>query len=509
MASNTQTQQGARRRDATASRNVVLVVCASIFVSVLNASIVNVVLPTIGRDLAVEPARLGWVLTAYLLVYAVAIPFYGRLADRYGARRFFLLGQSVFALGSLLCALAPSYPLLLLARVVQAGGGAAIPGLGVTLASRAYPPSERGTVLGFMSTAVGIAAAIGPTLGGFVSDALGWHAVFGIGAVAGLLVPVGRRVLPRDEGRGGEWVDVWGGLCLGVAISGALLAAAEGARAGWAARQVAWAGATSVVALVALVARQRTAASPFVPRELLRNRRYRALVAISFAAMAGMLGSIVGLPLLLTAINSLSPSQVGLALLPNAALTATLGVVAGRLADRVGGRMPVRAGLTAMLVALLGLSAASGGPVWAVSALLALLGVGSAFVNTPLSTAVSLVVRPERMASGQSINTMCFFLGGSFGTTLLTAVVAARGQATVALNPLHTGPGAGYSDAFLLLAVPLLVALALSAALPGAARALEPAADTLGEAGRDGTAARAVGRELPPAGSEHAAGNRG
>ena len=447
-----------------------LVVCAAVFFSVLNASIVNVTLPTIGRDLEVEPDRLGWVITAYLLVYAVAIPFYGRLADRYGARRFFLFGQGVFALGSLLCALAPSYGLLVAARVVQAGGGAAIPGLGVTLASRAYPPNERGTVLGFMSTTLGVAAAIGPTLGGIVADALGWHAVFAIGALAGLLMPLSWAILPRDEGHGSERLDVWGGLFLALTVSGALFATTEGARGGWDSPRVLWAALTSVVALAALVARQGTATSPFIPRDLLANWRYLALVGTSFTAMGAVMGPLVGMPLLLSTLNNLSPSQIGLALLPNAALYALLGVVAGRVVDRAGARAPVRGGLVVMLVGLVGLSSAVGSPAWVASALLAFVGVGSAFVNAPLSTAVSLVVRPERMASAQSINTMLLFLGGSFGTTLLTAVVAGRGRAAGAFNPLHAGPGVGYSDAFLFLAVPLLVASPLAAALPAASK---------------------------------------
>ena len=450
---------------------IVVVVSAAVFLSVLNASIVNVILPTIGRDLDVEPGPLGWVITAYLLVYGVAIPFYGRLADTYGARRFFVAGQAVFALGSLLCALAPSYPLLLAARVVQAGGGAAVPGLGVVLIGRAFPPDKRGTALGTLSTTVGTAAAIGPTLGGFMADALGWHAVFAIGTLAGLLAPASWATLPRDEGRGGSRLDVWGGLLLGLAIVGALLAGTEGARASWGSPRVLWAAGVAAVALAALVFRQRTAESPFLPRDLLENRRYLALCLTSFSAMAAFVGHLIGLPLLLTGLNGLPPSQVGLVLLPSAALNAALGVAVGRLVDRVGGRIPVRAGLVGMVLAALGLSSAVGSPPWVMAALLGLLGVGVAFVNTPLSTAVSLLVRPERLPSAQSINAMLFFLGGSFGTTMVTAVVAARGQASDALNPLHAGPGVAFSDAFLLLTIPLLVALALSAAVPRTAEA--------------------------------------
>jgi MFS family permease len=188
------TQADARRR-----ARIVAVVCAAVFLSVLNGTIVNVVLPTIGQELAVEPALLGWVVTAYSLVYAVAIPFFGRFADLFGARRLFVAGQAVFAIGSLLCVLAPSFPLLIVARIIQSAGGAAIPGLGMTLATRAYPPHQIGVVVGLMSTGVGVAQAIGPTLGGVVASAFGWQAAFAVGALAGLLVPASFAWLPRTE----------------------------------------------------------------------------------------------------------------------------------------------------------------------------------------------------------------------------------------------------------------------------------------------------------------------
>ena len=454
--------------ERTAGRvGILVVVCAAIFMSVLNASIVNVVLPTIGADLDVDAALLGWVITAYSLVYAVAIPFYGRLADLYGARWFFIAGQGVFALGSLLCALAPSFPLLLVARVIQAGGGAAVPGLGIALAARAFPPSQRGTVLGIVTTSLGVAAAIGPTFGGLLADRFGWHAVFMVGTVAGLLLPASWLLLPREDPRGGERLDVWGGLFLAAAISGGLYALTEGSRSGWGSPRPLISATVALVGLAALVVRQRRAATPFIPRELLANRRYIALTTTSFAAMAAMMSAIVGLPLLLAGVNGLSPAQVGLVLLPNAALTAALGVLVGRLVDRVGARWPVRAGLVVMMAAAIGLSVAAGDSAWTLALILMLLGLGSSLVNTPLSAAVSLVVRPERLASGQSMNTMLFFLGGSFGATLTTAVVGARGGAADAFNPLHSGLAVGFSDAFLISLVPLLAAVALSAAVPG------------------------------------------
>jgi DHA2 family metal-tetracycline-proton antiporter-like MFS transporter len=449
---------------------VLTVVCAAVFLSVLNGSIVNVVLPTIGQELVVEPALLGWVVTAYSLVYAVAIPFFGRLADIFGPRRFFVAGQAVFALGSLLCVLAPSFPLLIVARIVQSAGGAAIPGLGMTLIARAYPKNQIGTVAGLMSAMVGVGSAIGPTIGGTIASAFGWHAAFAVGAVAGLLVPASWAWLPREQrerGRIGEPLDVWGGLFLAATISGALLALTEGARNGLGSPSAIAAGIASIGGLVALVTRQLRTAFPFIPHELLSNSSYRAVSLITVCAMASSFGVLIGAPLLLARVNGLSATEIGLVLLPNAALSALLAVVFGRLADRVGSQLPVRGGLFLMAAALVALSIAVGSAGWLVSALLAVLGAGTAMVATPLQASIPRILRPERLASGQSITTMLFFFGGSLGATLTTAVLSVRASATDALNVFHQGDGVGFSDAFLLLIVPVVLAFLLSAAVPG------------------------------------------
>ena len=115
-------------------KGVLLIVCFALFFGVLNASAVGVILPDIAEDLSVDTGQLSWLMTGFLLIYGIAIPFYGRLADRYGARPLFLLGLGIFSVGGLLSALAPNFPLLLVARIIQAVGGAAVPGLGMTLA---------------------------------------------------------------------------------------------------------------------------------------------------------------------------------------------------------------------------------------------------------------------------------------------------------------------------------------------------------------------------------------
>lgn len=444
-----------------------IVICLAVFFSVLNGTMVNVALPVIGRDLGIEAARLGWVVTGYLLVFGVSVPFFGRLADKFGARRIFVLGLAVFALSSLLLAVSSSYSMLMAARLAQAAGAAAVPGLGMALVSRAYPPEKRGSAMGFVSMTVGTGAAIGPTLGGTIASAFGWNGIFLLTALSGLLIPLALRVLPPAKGTANEGLDLGGGVLLALSIAGALLAATEGSRGDPGSPFVLGALALSLVAAVLLVVRQRTAAYPFIPRDLLRNRRFLLLVATSFCSMAANLSVLIAIPLMLTAFNRLSPVQVGLVLLPEAIAFTLLAPVSGRLVDRIGPRMPILFGLALMAVALLGLSSLGAGATpGVVGALVVLLSSGFAFVNSPLATTVSLVIGRDRLSSGLSINSMAFFLGGSFGTALLSAVLTARRGAQSALNPAYSGQLPAYSDAFLALVLPVLGAMALSFALP-------------------------------------------
>lgn len=158
--------------------------------------------------------------------------------------------------------------------------------------------------------------------------------------------------------------------------------------------------------------------------------------------------------------------EVGVVLLPGAVLTAVAGVAAGWLVDRVGARPLAQAGLAAMLLALLGLSTYAGNSLVMTSVFAGLLGAGFSLVNTPLATAVSRVVRMRRLASAMNFNSMLFFIGGSFGAAVLIGIVTAGGADS--LNPIHSGPGAPFSDAFLFLGLAIVVAMALSAVLSSA-----------------------------------------
>jgi DHA2 family metal-tetracycline-proton antiporter-like MFS transporter len=322
-----------------------------------------------------------------------------------------------------------------------------------------------------IAATIGLGAAIGPLLGGALSESLGWESLFFINTVAAITIPIGLRVLPKHEERSGGSLDLFGGVSLGLLVGGALLVPSEGARSGWTSSLVLVGAVMAIIGLVGLSARQWTAGSPFIPREFLHNSRYVSLVWMSFSVMAANLAVLIGLPILLTFTHDLSALEVGLTMVPGAISTSVFGILSGRLTDRVGARLLVWVGSPLMLLAILGLSTNTGSSVWVIATFTGILGAGFGLVNTPLAVTVSRSVRTQMLASALSINSMFFFLGGSLGTAMLIAVATSRGNAGESLlNPLHSGAGAGFSDAILLLVIPVIVVMALSLRLPGASR---------------------------------------
>jgi MFS transporter, DHA2 family, metal-tetracycline-proton antiporter len=434
---------------------VLILVSCCVFVSVLNTNMFNVALPQIGRDFALTAGGLGWVVTSYSLIFGMGTPFYGRLAEKYGLRRMFMIGLAIFSLGSVLSAIAPTYPLLIVGRVIQAAGTAAIPALGTASIFRVIPPERRGTASGYISAMVGVGSAIGPSLGGALTELIHWRALFVFGALLAIAVPLSRRILPEDEPGQDKALDLPSGFALGFMIAGVLIAVTNledfGPLSPWVL------GPLFVAALSFLVLRHRIlhGDDPFIPKDLLQNRHYRMLVFIGFAMLLTHVGTLVTVPLLLDGVNNLRPAQIGLVLLPSAIMMSVTGPLAGRLTDRIGALRPMRVGVGITLATMVMMSTiGAGGSAWLITGILLLKGIGAGIANPTMINSVSFIVPKERIGMAISLYHMTFFLGGAFGATLITSMIDFRLGADQALNLLHSGVGVEFSDAFL---VPVVI----------------------------------------------------
>jgi DHA2 family metal-tetracycline-proton antiporter-like MFS transporter/DHA2 family florfenicol/chloramphenicol resistance protein-like MFS transporter len=449
-------------RAGISTRLLIGVLISAVFVSVLNSSMVNVVVPVIGRDYGVSEAQVGWVITGFLLTFAIGIPLYGRAADVFSIRRAFMVGLVAFAAGSLICASAPSLGMLVFGRIVQGAGGAAIPALSSVSVAKILPPGERGTALGLIVSSVGIGAAVGPILGGTVGSLVGWHYLFiGTLILTVALIPAALYVLPDDSPEEARGFDLPGGILLGLAAGLFLFGITRGQVSGFGSAGSWGSFAGSALAALGFGWRIRRSAEPFVSPTLFENRAYVAAVVVGYFSMLANVSALVFVPLLVSEVNGLSPGQAGLVLTPGAVALAIISPLAGRWSDRIGVRPLIFVGLATMLLSVLSISTFGAGATPAVVSL-GMLGVGAGFAlaNSPNINAAASSLRPEEVGAGLGIFNGAFFLGGATGPALIGAFLAARKEAEAgALNPLYALDAAAYSDAFLVLSLALLISL--------------------------------------------------
>ena len=468
---------GAGGNSQVSTRLLLAVLISAVVVAVMNSSMVNVAIPVIRRDFGASEAQVGWVITAYLLLYAVGIPLYGRASDVFSLRRAFALGLVVFALGSLVCAVAPSLPLLVFGRVVQATGAAAIPALASASVAKILAPGERGMALGLIVSSVGVGAAIGPVVGGALQQLAGWQSLFYATLVLTLLLlPGAVYALPDTESSGDRSFDVPGGILLGLTAGLFLFGITQGQGAGFASFSSWGSFVGAAFAAVGFAWRITGARHPFVSPSLFRNRRYVAAVIVGYFSMLANVSCLVLVPLLVSQANGLSPAATGLVLTPGAIALAILSPLAGRLSDRIGFKSLIYAGLGIMLFSVLFISAfAAGGAPYLVAVGMLGVGVGFALTNSPNVNAAAAALPHEEIGVGLGIFNGLFFLGGGTGPAVVGAFLAARREANAgAIDPLYQLGAAPFSDAFLLLGVALLLALVAALGLPGGKKAHVP-----------------------------------
>ena len=455
-------ERAATERAGVSTRLLMGVLISAVFVSVLNSSMVNVVVPVIGRDYGVSEAQVGWVITGFLLTFAIGIPLYGRAADVFSIRRAFTVGLLAFAVGSLICASAPSLGMLVLGRIVQGAGGAAIPALSSVSVAKILPPGERGSALGLIVSSVGIGAAIGPIVGGAVGSLVGWHYLFiGTFILTVALVAAALYVLPDDSPEETRGFDLPGGILLGLAAGLFLFGITRGQVSGFGSAGSWGSFVGSALAAVGFGWRIRSAAEPFVSPTLFENRAYVAAVVVGYFCMLANVSALVFVPLLVSEVNGLSPGQAGLVLTPGAVALAIISPLAGRWSDRIGVRPLIFTGLATMLLSVLSISTFGAGATPVIVSL-GMLGIGAGFAlaNSPNINAAASALGPEEVGAGLGIFNGAFFLGGGTGPAVIGAFLAARKEADAgALSPLYALDAAAYSDAFLALTLALLISL--------------------------------------------------
>jgi EmrB/QacA subfamily drug resistance transporter len=414
-----------------------LAMCFALFMAMLDNTVVNVALPKIQSHLGSSVSGLQWIVDAYVLMFASLLLTGGTLADIFGRKRLFLSGLSIFTLASLLCGLAPNLTFLILARGLQGIGAAALlPGT-LSILTHTFPdPRERAQAIGIWAGVSGLALALGPVVGGALVDGLGWQSVFFLNVPIGILAFfVVTRIVAESKHPEGRTIDLPGQL-LAIGWLGSLTyALIEGNTKGWSSPLILTLLVAAGVGLIAFLLVERSSKSPMLQLSFFRNRTFAAANTVAAMISFGMFGMFFFLSLFMQAILGYGAFQAGIRFLPTTACIIVAAPLAGRIAGRVGSRIPMTIGLalcgTAMLI-LHGITPTStyGDFWWA----LPLMGIGMGLTMTPMTAAVMSSVPPQRSGMASATANASREVGGVFGIALLGAILTAKMKTTLAVS---------------------------------------------------------------------------
>jgi EmrB/QacA subfamily drug resistance transporter len=407
---------------------VLVICCSSLFIVGLDSTIVNVALPTIGRDLHASVAGLQWTIDGYVLVLASLLMLSGATADRVGRRRVFQIGLAIFTAGSGLCSLAPSLGWLVAFRMVQAIGGSMLNPVAMSIITNTFTDrTERARAIGVWGATFGLSMAFGPVIGGLLVDSVGWRGIFWVNIPIGLAaIALTARFVPESKAPRPRRPDPVGQALIVVMLGSLTYAIIEGPGLGWHSPAIMALFAVSAVALAVFVAYEARRTEPVLDPRFFRSAPFAGSVVTAISAMAATGGFLFLATLYLQDARGMSALYAGLHMLPMAAIMAPGAVLSGRILARRGARLPMLAsgaGLAAGALLTSQLTVFSSTVQIIVA--FAVFGIGAGMVNAPITYAAvsGMPVTQAGVASG--IASTSRQIGQSLGVAVTGSILAA------------------------------------------------------------------------------------
>jgi EmrB/QacA subfamily drug resistance transporter len=405
--------------------------CFALFMVMLDNTVVNVSLPSIQRDLHASLSSLEWTVNAYTLTFAVLMVTGGRLGDIFGRRRMFLFGVVVFGCASAAIGFAPNDGALVAFRAVQGVGAAFMMPATLSIITQAFPPEQRGMAIGTWAGVSAMALAIGPVVGGFLTQQVSWRAIFFINppiAIVTVAVTLFAARESRDDSVSHR-VDVAGIGAITVGLTALVLALIEGNRWHWGSIRVIALLAGAVVGLAGFAVIERRVRAPMVDFRFFRSRSFLGANLVGFIVSFAMLAQFFFLALYMQNILHYSPLQAGVRFLPSTLLIIVMGPLAGRLTDRIGPRPLMTAGLFVVSAAILIQSRITVHTTYlTLLPGFILMGIGMGLVMSPMSTAAMNAVDRTKAGAASGVLSMSRMVGGTFGVAVMGALIATIGR---------------------------------------------------------------------------------
>ncbi|WP_258832170.1 MFS transporter [Peribacillus frigoritolerans] len=427
---------------------LILILAFAMVISVMNSTMFNIALPTITNEFHLQTSQAGWIVTGYIIVYAIGSVMFGKLADKYTLKNLLTVGLLIFAFGSLIGFLAANFWFVLAGRIIQAMGASIMPATSMIIPTRYFTPETRGRALGITSSATAFGTAVGPIVAGLVTNFISWRYLFVISLLILLTLPFFRIFLDNEEEKVKNKTDLIGAFLLAGTLALLLLAITQGALL---------LAIIGIVFFVLFLWRIRVAQNPFIQGKLFENRTFSAGLLVSALSSGIGFGIPYLTPLLLQGVNGLSPLLSGLVMFPGAVLAAILGRKGGKLADQKGNGFVA---YTALLCFFLGygiLSIIAGSSPYFIMIVLIFAYVGQTFIQIALGNTVSRSLPKEQAGVGMGIFMMMNFIAGATATTLISKALEVK-SASLQLNPfLLNHNSLNYSNIYVVLAILIVI----------------------------------------------------
>lgn len=422
-------------------KKIIFLMCSVLLFSVMNGTMFMIAVPDIAAAFSLLPSEVSWVVTGYIILYAIGALMYGKLADIYPLKTLLTIGLSLFTLGSMLGFFAPTFLLVVISRMIQATGAASIVALAFIVPSR-YFPEQKGRVLGIVSSTMAFSSGVGPVVGGFVSGALNWQYLFLISALVVFTIPFFRIWMPLEEKNAGK-VDIIGAVLIAIAVAALIL---------FITLFVWWYLLVSAIFFGLFGWRIFHSDNPFVHPDLFRNAPFRTTILTGFLAIMTMFGMMFVMPLLLDEVNGLSTLFIGFTLFPGAMAAAFMGRLAGFLADTRGSKQVVYLAFALMVLGFFLISSFTGSSAWVISTVMIVSYIAFPFIQTATANLISSVLPQQEIGVGMGIYNLFNFMAGAFGGAILGKVLDYESR--IKLNPLSIAQNDGimYSNVFIGLA---------------------------------------------------------
>jgi EmrB/QacA subfamily drug resistance transporter len=398
-----------------------------LFMIMLDNTIVNVAVPSIGRDLHIGISELEWVFNGYALTFGVLMLTGGKLADLLGRRRIFIAGLAIFTLASLLCGLADSASFLIGARVFQGVGSALMNPATLSIIAATFPPKQRGTAIGIWAGVSAMALAIGPLVGGVITEHAGWNWIFFINVPVGVLgIVVSRLVIKESRDTSAvQKLDLPGLVTSALGLFALSYGLIEANIYGWTSGRILACFAIAIVSLVAFVLLEHRQRVPMLDLSLFKNGTFSGANLTMMLVGLAMFGVFLYVSIYLQSILGYSAIQAGATFLPMTVFIVILSPIAGKLSDRVGSRWLMSFGMTLVAISLLIDSTfALHSSFWNLLPALILGGAGMACAMTPTTAAAMGSVSVDKAGVGSAVLNSMRQVGGSLGIAVMGAIIS-------------------------------------------------------------------------------------